>query len=280
MVVVHSETRSCLTSTNRSEYLMLLRKSLSGLVAAALMAAAPLLATGAPAQAAASDPVVIVPGLFGNGPGAAQVGYAYLQSSLESAGYDASVFAAPDYGTGDIHANAARLSAFVDNVLSTTGASQVDIVAHSQGGVMARDYIKYLGGSAKVDSLVTYGTPNYGTQVASLATQWGGGSCFMITGCAQQSIGSSYLNALNAGDDSIGDVRYTAFATQYDSVTTPWQNAFLDASDGNITNVSVQEQCGAWRWADHFSVTYDPTVIDGVVDALRGGPMQMNCFAV
>lgn len=257
---------------------MQIRKTLTGMLAVGLLAATPVLSVS-PAQAAASDPVVIVPGLFGNGPGAAQIGYGYLQARLGMAGLDAEVFAAPDYGTGDIHANAALLSAFVDEVLAETGAAKVDIVAHSQGGVMARDYVKTLGGSDKVDSLVMYGTPNYGTQVASLATQWGGSTCFGIVGCAQQAVGSPYLNALNAGDDSIGSVRYTAIATEYDTVTTPYQNAFLDAADGNITNVTVQSQCGAWRWADHFSITYDAMVIDGVVDALRGGPVQMNCTA-
>ncbi|MFW6868355.1 esterase/lipase family protein [Nocardioides sp. CPCC 206347] len=258
---------------------MTLRKTLAGLLAAGMLTATPVLAVTAPAEAATADPVVIVPGLFGNGPGAAQVGYAYLQARLVSAGFDVEVFAAPDYGTGDIHANAARLGDFIDDVLAETGAAKVDLVAHSQGGVMARDYVKTLGGDAKVDSLVMYGTPNYGTQVASLATQWGGGSCFAIVGCAQQAIGSSYLTALNAGDDTIGAVRYTAIATEYDSVTTPYENAFLNAGDGNITNVTVQSQCAAWRWADHFSITYDAVVVDGVVDALKGGPVQMNCFA-
>lgn len=279
LLEMHRETRVVRILPMVREPPMRLRKSLTSLLATALLAAVPVVATSAPAHASTPDPVVIVPGLFGNGPGAAQVGYAYLQARLVSAGFKVSVFAAPDYGTGDIHANAARLSAFVDDVLASTGATKVDLVAHSQGGVMSRDYIKYLGGSTKVDSLVMYGTPNYGTQVASLATQWGGGNCFAITGCAQQVIGSAYLNALNAGDDSIGDVRYTSIETQYDTVNTPYQNAFLNAADGNITNVTVQQQCGAARWADHFSVTYDPTVIDGVVDALNGGPVQMNCFA-
>lgn len=179
-----------------------------------------------------------------------------------------------------VHRDQARGPVPIAASCEETGATKVDVVAHSQGGVMARDYIKTLGGDAKIDSLVTYGTPHYGTNVASLATQWSGGSCFGILGCAQQATGSSYLNALNAGDDSIGAVRYTAIATEYDSVTTPYRNAFLDAADGNITNVSVQQQCGTWRWADHFSVTYDAAVIDGVVDALDGRPVQMNCFAV
>lgn len=256
---------------------MHLRKSLTRLLAVCLLAAAPVVATTATAHAAPRDPVVIIPGLFGNGPGAAQSGYAYLQQRLTSAGFDVDVFVAPDYGVGDIHANAARLSAFVDGVLADTGASKVDIVAHSQGGVMARDYIKTLGGAAKVDSLVMYGASNYGSQWANLANAWGA-NCVGMLGCSEIAIGSAYLNALNAGDDSIGSVKYTSIATQYDSVMTPYTNAFLDAADGNITNINVQSQC-PFRYGDHFSVLSDGTVIDGVIDALKDQPVAMNCYA-
>lgn len=257
---------------------MRLRTTLTRLTAIIAVAVTSLAVSPTPARAAAApDPVVIVPGLFGNGPGAAQVGYAALQARLEAAGFDVAVFAAPDYGIGDIHANAARLGAFVEQVRAATGAAEVDIVAHSQGGVMARDYIKTLGGAAVVDSLVMYGASNYGSRWANLANAWGAG-CFSMTGCSQIAIGSDYLNALNAGDDSIGDVKYTSIATQYDAVMTPYTNSFLDAADGNITNVNVQAQC-PFRWSDHFSVTWDGTVIDGVVDALRNQPVSMNCFA-
>src|SRR5215208_862213 len=58
------------------------------------------------------------------------------------------------YGTGDIRQSAAQLSSFVDQVLAATGAAEVDLVGHSQGGMMPRYYLKYLGGAAKVRALV------------------------------------------------------------------------------------------------------------------------------
>src|SRR3954449_6757929 len=58
------------------------------------------------------------------------------------------------YGIGDIRQSAAELSAFVDDVLAATGATKVDLVGHSQGGMMPRYYLKNLGGSAKVGTLL------------------------------------------------------------------------------------------------------------------------------
>jgi triacylglycerol esterase/lipase EstA (alpha/beta hydrolase family) len=43
--------------------------------------------------------------------------------------------------TGDIAKPAEQLSDFVDKMLAATGASQVDLVGHSRGGMMPGYYI-------------------------------------------------------------------------------------------------------------------------------------------
>ena len=219
---------------------------------------------------------MVVPG-FTTGPIAA-IGYVPLVERLRSAGYDVTLLVYPDYGLGDINANAQRLSSTVNAVRARTGAAKVDLVSHSMGGLVSRAYVKNLGGSSKVDSLIMMGTPNYGTKIANIAQFFMGGSCLGITACQQMAQGSSFLNSLNAGDDTIGSVRYTSIATKVDEVVFPYTTSFL-ANDGNITNVAVQSQCWA-RLPGHLGLILDGTVFDGVNDALKGNAVRMNCWAL
>ena len=48
-------------------------------------------------------------------------------------------------------------------MLAGTGASKVDIVGWSQGGMMPRYYINNLGGASKVNMLVGFAPSNFGT---------------------------------------------------------------------------------------------------------------------
>ena len=244
--------------------------------ALAFLAASLVMATPAPAGAAAKDPVVVVPG-FTTGP-VVSVGYAPLVARLRSAGYDVTLLTYPDYGLGDIHDNAALLASTVAAVRARTGAAKVDLVAHSMGGLVSRDYIKNLGGSPRVDSLIMMGTPNYGTSLANIARFFTFGSCVGITACNQMASGSSFLNSLNAGDDTIGSVKYTSIATKVDEVVFPYQNSFL-ANDGNIANITVQNQCFL-RLPGHLGLIIDGAVADGVTDALANRSVNMNCWAV
>ncbi len=55
-------------------------------------------------------------------------------------------------------------------MLAATGAKKVDLVGHSQGGMMPRYYIKNLGGASKVDTLVGLAPSNHGTTLEGLFT--------------------------------------------------------------------------------------------------------------
>ena len=249
----------------------LLRRRLPALLATALVGLG--LAVGppaAPAGAGTKDPVVIVAGTFSpafaNEP---------LAARLRADGHPVRIFELPTLGTQDIRLTAQALRSFVDGVRASTGAAKVDLVGHSQGGLVARAYVKWYGGATKVDSLVTLGTPNRGTYVANLVKVLGFGSCAAVVACQQMSIGSSFLADLNAGDDTVGSVRYTTVRTLQDELVRPVDQATL--FDG-ATNVLIQNPCFA-RVVGHVGLILDGTAYSGIRTALAGSA-RLSCFAV
>ena len=188
------------------------------------------------------------------------------------------------YGTGSIPASAEQLSSFVNQVLAATGASKVDIVGHSQGGMMPRYYLKYLGGAADVHTLVGLAPSNHGTTLLGLATLAGyfpGATAFLgilCPACEQQTTGSSFIAGLNAGGDTVAGVSYTSIESMFDEVVTPYTSAFL--SGANVTNVNLQQQC----WLDggeHLSMPYDHIADADVLTALDPThPQKPACYPV
>ena len=77
------------------------------------------------------------------------------------------VYIAPTDGFGTIENNAAQLKAFLEEVLSETGAERVNIIAHSKGGLDTKFMITDLGMEARVASLTTLCTPHKGSVIAS-----------------------------------------------------------------------------------------------------------------
>jgi triacylglycerol esterase/lipase EstA (alpha/beta hydrolase family) len=258
--------------------------------AVAVVAAAALMVLSAPAYAASSTssvgvvagandfscrpsathpfPVVLVHGTFANASS-----FATLSPQLAAAGY--CVFAL-NYGcqalgpvvcaTGPIEESAGQLSAFIDSVLAATHASKVDLVGHSQGGMMPRYYLKFLGGAAKVDRLVGLAPSNHGTTVdglqALVSALRGVINC---DACQQQLAGSAFLAKLNAGGDTVAGVRYTVIETRFDEVVTPFTSAFL--SGPAVTNILLQNTCAA-DLTGHVGIVSDPNAIGWVQNAL------------
>lgn len=221
-------------------------------------------------------PVVLVHGTFGDmsdswqalSPLLANNGYCVFALNYGSASGSGSLGV---YGIGDVAQSAQQLSAFVDQVLSATGASQVDVVGHSQGGMMPRYYIKSLGGSAKIHTLVGLAPSNHGTTLnglTSLANSFPGANQFLgalCSACVEQESGSAFLTNLNAGGDTVAGVNYTVIESRYDEVVTPYTSAFL--SGPNVTNITLQDQCFL-DFGEHLSMPYDHIADTDVLNAL------------
>lgn len=69
---------------------------------------------------------------------------------------------------GSIGSMVGQLSSHVDEILKTTNANQIDIVAHSLGGIVARYYMSLGEGRGKVKELITLGAPHNGTHLSRI----------------------------------------------------------------------------------------------------------------
>jgi triacylglycerol esterase/lipase EstA (alpha/beta hydrolase family) len=216
-------------------------------------------------SAARPEPVVIVHGTFGDRKSLLD----NLSAAMVDDGFCVFSLDYGNRGTGDIRKSARQLKRFVGKVLDATGAAKVSMVGHSQGGMMPRYYIKFLGGDAYVDDLVGLSPSNHGTTVVgSPDNPLTGGFC---TSCNQQAAGSPFLTRLNEGDETPGDVSYTQITTKYDEVVVPYTSAYL-AEGPRTTNVTIQDSCPA-DTAEHVFIPMSRTAIQWVLNALeRPGP--------
>lgn len=235
-------------------------------------------------SAAHPRPVVLLHGTFANMTNAWQrispdlVNRGYCVFALDYGGVPATY---PIQGTGDIPAAAAQVNTFVDQVRATTGAAEVDLVGHSQGGgILPRWYLKYLGGAAEVHTLVGVAPSNHGTTLFGLGTL---ARAFGLTGpigaiapaAEQQVIGSSTNAQLDAGGDTVAGVRYTNIVSRYDQVVTPYTNQFL--SGPAVTNILLQTGCGI-DFSEHLGIVYSPRTLALVGNALDPAhPRRVPC---
>ena len=241
-------------------------------------------------SAAHPYPVVLVHGTFANmddnwqaaSPVLANHGYCVFAFN-----YGGPSAASPIQGIGDIGSSAAQLASFVNTVLAATGAAKVDLVGHSQGGMMPRYYLSFLGGAAKVDKLVALAPSNYGTTLDGLTTLArllgasgliNGGLGSVCLACVEQEEGSSFLAGLNA-TPTVPGVGYTVIESTGDEVVTPYTNAFLPAAS-NVTNITVNRQCPL-DLSDHLEIAADPVALADTLNALDpASPVRVPCLTV
>jgi len=128
------------------------------------------------------DPVIIIPGIMGSW----EVGgkwkidpllhsYENLKKAMENAGYveGESMFDFPYQWRNSNIKNAELLRDAVNAIKEKTGRPKVDVVSHSMGGLIAREYIESDYYQNDVDQLITLGTPQAGSPKAYLIWEAG-----------------------------------------------------------------------------------------------------------
>jgi len=177
-----------------------------------------------PAHAASHDPIIFVHGLSGSASG-----WDDWVADFEADGYSSSELFAWSYDwTQSNVTTASQLATEVKSVLAQTGASKVDIVGHSMGTLSSRYFLKNLSGTSYVDHFVSVAGVNHGTTIASLCG-------WLYTSCKEMQTGSSFLTALNSGDETPGSVSYAAYWSDCDEAINPDTSAELSGA----TNVDV-----------------------------------------
>jgi triacylglycerol lipase len=157
-------------------------------------------------------PVLLVPGWFDT---AREL--AALKIRLLAAGWshvETLTFRDP---TGSNLAHAEEIDSLVAAVLAETGAEEVDIVAHSMGGLATRWYLKTRPG-ALVRRVVFIASPHRGTLSAHLA--WGEGRDEMMPE-------SEFLAALNRGRALPPGIEAITIRTPIDTRVVPGESATL-----------------------------------------------------
>lgn len=228
--------------------------------------------TAATVQSDERDPVILAGGAFMD-----ESSNSLLATRLRGAGFDVYFYKIPT-PTASLWTTAPSLASFVDEVLAKTGGDKVDVVNHSQSGLLTRHVIKYLGGADDIDTVVSMSGLHQGSRLGNMAQLIGQGDCAGIVICQQLAEGSTYLTNLNNPAQAIGSIHYVNIGSRADVLAIPTANNFM-TGPGDITNVIVQDQCW-WRMPGHISMISDGAVASGVIQGLLKRPVRLNCWAV
>ena len=199
-----------------------------------------------PAAASAHDPI-----LFVHGWNSSSSAWTTMVSRFSADGWTAAELNNWSYNYSQSNATTAQeIATKVDQILAATGATKVDLISHSMGGLSTRYYVKNLGGDAKVDDWVSLGGPNHGTNTANF--------CFS-TACTEMREGSTFLNNLNAGDETPGTtVNWLTWWSPCDEVINPDSSVSLSGAR------NTQTAC-----LEHSSLHENATVYAQVRDAVQ-----------
>lgn len=216
----------------------------------------------------AHEPVLFVHGTAGTG----EAWSWNYGKTLPPQGYDVCTVTLPDFARADMQISTEYVVYAVREMAGRSGG-KVDVVGFSQGPVEPRWAVKWWPDiRVLIDDLVLVAGVVHGFTLTEAF-------CFdtCIAPFWQMKPGSKFLAALNAGDETPGDVSYTSVYTRTDQavwlagggLADPWtQSAALPEA----TNIAIQDICPG-RVVGHFETIYDAAFYAVIIDALaQPGP--------
>lgn len=176
-------------------------------------------------------------------------------------------------GSAPIAESSREIAGFIDEVRAATGAAEVDLVGHSEGGFQVLYVPKFA--SDAVGSVVSLAPPTHGTSVGGLVTlgQILGGQAMVefftdfarCHACADLVDGGPAVAALNDGPIAQPGVRYTVIATRYDAVVTPTSTSFVN--EPGVANYYIQQKC-PFDPVGHVGIAVDSGVTSMILNGL------------
>ncbi|HPU13495.1 MAG TPA: alpha/beta fold hydrolase [Aeromicrobium sp.] len=187
-------------------------------------------------------------------------------------------------GTGDMIESSAEVGAYVDKVLAATGAKEVDLIGHSQGGALIRYYTNLLGGAPKVNQVIALSPSNHPTTMSGITEL---GKTLKLLGvamdllelvkmpaAAQQADKSPgeqslfYRNVNGPAGETIAGENYTTINTKNDEIVTPYTSGEIKAVPGaKVDNITIQNVCKNDN-SEHLSLAYSKNVAQIVLNKL------------
>lgn len=203
------------------------------------------------------------------------INWQYISPQLAQSGWCVWALDLEARGTVAIERSATRLARFVRQVRRQSGSERISLVGHSLGGVVARHFVRFLGGRKRVDDVVSFGTPQYGYHSDPPLNIVDAGFNTGCVACWQLAQSSGYMERLNSGNPIPGPVSYTQLITRNDAVATPVENQELPVSRRSV-NIYLEDACPDHS-TDHLSMAIDPLVLGWIENALiRRGPANQH----
>ncbi|OAQ27159.1 alpha/beta-hydrolase [Linnemannia elongata AG-77] len=223
------------------------------------------------------NPIVFVHGLGSNG----LENWQYFGPRFALAGYCTFTITYGQYknipllaGLDKMENSAAELSTFVDRVLTQTNSTKVFLVGHSEGSMMPRYYLKYLGGQTKVAKYAAIGSIVYGSSLYNLVPFLTGLGLYdpikkivdpLCLSCFQVLQDSPFLKDLNEGGDTVPGVEYHYIVSKYDELVTPYTNGFLkDAATNPLAENIVTQSLCPLNVDGHISQMFSPLAFNSI----------------
>ena len=178
------------------------------------------------------------------------------------------------FAVNDIDESAVEIAETIDYILDVTGASKVNLVGHSQGGLHIKKYIAEHGGHEKVHRAVGIAATYHGTTMTGMSSilqnlvDRNPEFADLVAGKAavQQLNRSELIRKLNELPDTHPNVTYTNIYTSKDLTATPNSTSQLESIDGaDVAEAEVGEVCGLLLPPGHASLPENDHVI-GLVE--------------